>query len=60
MDIYLSADEGYLLVFLIYVYGRWRVLLFIKDMEGHIKESMWGVIADKVEWGIRADDGYGG
>lgn len=25
----MSADESYLLVFLIYVYGRWRDLLFI-------------------------------
>lgn len=39
---YMSADESYLLVCLIYVYGRWRVLLFIKDTEGHIKESVRG------------------
>lgn len=30
------------IVCLIYVYGRWRVLLFIKDTEGHIKESVRG------------------
>ena len=44
MDIYLSDDESYLLVCLMYVYGRWRDLLFIKDTEGHIKESMRGLL----------------
>lgn len=45
MDIYLSDDESYLLVCLIYVYGRWRVLWFIKDMEGHIKRKCVGCAA---------------